>query len=151
MLAATDQIREFEINDLDELFRLRKSLWDEVTPAEHQNEILDILSKPETQRVFVADVGDGKLAGFLEASIRPFVEDCETENVGYLEGWFVDEKFRRRGLGRQLVRKAEAWARRMGCAEMASDVEVGNDTSLSAHKNFGYDETSRLIHLKKPL
>jgi len=151
MQVAQDRIREFEIDDLDELFRLRKSLWDEVTATEHQNEILDILAKPETQQIFVVDRGNGRLAGFLEASIRPLAEDCDTENVGYLEGWFVDEEFRRRGLGRQLVRMAENWARRMGCIEMASDVEVGNETSLLAHRNLGYGETSRLIHLKKEL
>lgn len=151
MQPATSHIRDFEIGDLDELFRLRKSLWDGVTADEHQNEILDILAKPETQQIFVVDRGNGGLAGFLEASIRPMVEDCESENVGYLEGWYVDEEVRRRGLGRQLVRKAEEWARRMGCVEMASDVELGNDTSLLAHKSLGYDETSRLIHLKKDL
>ncbi|MBK9153111.1 MAG: GNAT family N-acetyltransferase [Chloracidobacterium sp.] len=151
MQALQGQIREFEIEDLDELFRLRKSLWDEVTAAEHQNEILDILGKPETQQIFVVDRGNGRLAGFLEASIRPLAEDCESENVGYLEGWYVDEAFRRRGLGRELVRMAEDWARRMGCIEMASDVEVGNDTSLLAHRSLGYGETSRLIHLKKVL
>ena len=151
MTGTPHRIRKFEITDLDELFRLRKLLWDQVPVAEHQEEILDVLARPESQQVFVAEAQDGKLAGFLEVSIRPFVEDCETDNVGYLEGWFVDAAHRRRGIGRSLVRSAENWARSQGCREMASDVELGNDTSLSAHKNLGYDETSRLVHLKKRL
>jgi len=113
--------------------------------------MLDILDHPETQLVLVADGPDGKLAGFLEASIRPFVEDCESENVGYLEGWYVDPEHRRRGLGRKLVGAAESWARSRGCTEMASDAELGNDMSLAAHTQLGYEETSRLVHLRKEL
>ena len=145
------RVRELEPRDLEELFRLRSLLWDQVPAGDHQNEVLDILRHSDTEQIFVAEGANGKLAGFLEVSIRPFVEDCETENVGYLEGWFVDEEHRRRGIGRDLVRSAEIWARSKGCSEMASDVEFGNSISLSAHKELGYGETSRLVHLKKSL
>ncbi|HTH38014.1 MAG TPA: GNAT family N-acetyltransferase [Pyrinomonadaceae bacterium] len=145
------RIRELEPGDLEELFRLRSLLWDQVPAGDHQNEVLDILRHSDTEQIFVAEGENGNLAGFLEVSIRPFVEDCETENVGYLEGWFVDEAHRRQGIGRDLVRSAEIWARSKGCTEMASDVEFGNSISLSAHKELGYGETSRLVHLKKSL
>jgi aminoglycoside 6'-N-acetyltransferase I len=96
-------------------------------------------------------LGNGRLAGFLEASIRPHAEDCETENVGYLEGWFVDSPYRRLGIGRRMVEAAEQWARTKGCREMASDAEVNNAASQHAHANLGYTETSRLVHLRKEL
>src|SRR5690606_1103463 len=106
--------------DLEEWFRLRCILWDVTPEAEHRAEMLDILDHYETQQVFVAET-DGKLVGFLEASIRPFVEDCYSDRVGYLEGWYVEEPHRRKGIGAELVRNAEEWARAAGCAEMASD------------------------------
>jgi hypothetical protein len=34
---------------------------------------------------------------------------------------------------------------------MASDSEIGNDVSLKVHQNLGYEETSRLVHLRKDL
>ena len=99
----------------------------------------------------VADFGEERLGAFLEASIRSHVEDCETDNVGYLEGWFVEFRYRRLGVGRELVRYAENWAREKGCTEMASDAEVDNLISQQAHNNLGYNETSRLVHLRKEL
>jgi len=126
-------------------------LWDELSEDEHKAEMLDIYEHSDFQFVAVADTGDGRLGGFLEASIRPFVEDCETDNVGYLEGWYVEPELRRRGVGRELVSAAEEWARRQGCVEMASDSEVGNDLSLDAHLRLGYEVTSRLVHLRKEL
>jgi aminoglycoside 6'-N-acetyltransferase I len=144
-------VRPIQENDLQEWYRLRQMLWDELTEQEHQDEMLDIYEHTDSQLVLVAETGNGKLLGFLEASIRPFVEDCHTDNVGYLEGWFVEPDFRRYGIGRELVRNAERWARKKGCTEMASDAEVGNDLSLQAHLKLGYDETSRLVHLRKDL
>ena len=137
--------------DLNEWFRLRKLLWDATSDEDHQSEMLDIIAHSDTQLVLVADPGDGGLTGFLEVSIRQFVEDCDTDHVGYLEGWFVDESARRNGIGRELVRNAEIWAKRKGCTEMASDAELGNEVSLNAHSSLGYNETSRLVHLRKEL
>lgn len=145
------QVRPIGDNDINEWFRLRKLLWDESTDAEHKAEMLDIYEHTDSQLVLVAQLEDGRLVGFLEASIRPFVEDCHSDHVGYLEGWFVEENYRRFGIGRQLVKGAEKWARSKGCGEMASDAEVGNESSLRAHLNLGYEETSRLVHLRKEL
>jgi aminoglycoside 6'-N-acetyltransferase I len=144
-------VRPVEEKDLSEWFRLRRQLWDATTDEDHKAEMIDILDHADTQLVVVADAGEGRLAGFLEASLRPFVEDCETDNVGYLEGWYVDPEYRKRGIGRALVTAAEEWARSRGATEMASDAEMGNELSLRAHLQLGYEETSRLVHLRKEL
>ena len=144
-------VRPLRESDLNEWFRLRKLLWDENEDEDHKAEMLDILGHADSQLVLVADSGNGRLIGFLEASIRPFVEDCVSDHVGYLEGWYVEPELRRNGIGSELVKFAERWAKQKGCIEMASDAEVGNDSSLAAHTRLGYEETSRLIHLRKDL
>jgi aminoglycoside 6'-N-acetyltransferase I len=152
LMAATDfAVRPLRETDLDEWFRLRKALWDVNDEQEHRSEMLDILGHPETQLVLVAEHGNGRAVGFLEASIRPFAEDCETDQVGYIEGWFIEEPYRRNGIGRELISAAEEWARQKGCTEMASDVEIGNEQSLAAQSGLGYQETSLLVHLRKEL
>jgi aminoglycoside 6'-N-acetyltransferase I len=144
-------VRPLRETDLNEWFRLSKSLWDATPEADHKSEMVDVIEHPDSQLILVAEVDTGELVGFLEASIRPFVEDCHSDAVGYLEGWYVEPRFRNLGIGRQLVKSAENWARRRGCTEMASDAEIGNDVSLSAHLGLGYEETSRLVHLRKDL
>jgi aminoglycoside 6'-N-acetyltransferase I len=144
-------IRPLAESDLGEWLRLRRLLWDESSEDDHKDEMLGIIEHADTQYVAVADSGGGRLVGFLEASIRPQAEDCDTDHVGYLEGWYVDEGHRQQGIGAQLVSSAEDWARRQGCTEMASDAEVGNAVSQRAHEKLGYTETSRLVHLRKEL
>ncbi len=150
MTANSFSVRPLAESDLAEWFRLRCLLWDELSEDDHKSEMLGIYEHPDSQFVVVAD-NDGRLVGFLEASIRPFVEDCETDHVGYLEGWFVEPEYRMHGVGRELVRAAENWARRKGCTEMASDSEIGNELSLDAHLKLGYEVTSKLVHLRKEL
>jgi aminoglycoside 6'-N-acetyltransferase I len=144
-------IRPLDESDLGEWLRLRLLLWDESDEDEHRIEMVDIIEHADSQLVVVAELSAGRLVGFLEASIRSHVEDCDTENVGYLEGWCVEGEYRQMGIGRSLVKFAEEWARQKGCTEMASDAEIDNTVSLQAHIRLGYAETSRLVHLRKEL
>lgn len=44
--------------------------------------------------------------GFVEASLRPYAEGCDTRPVGYLEGGYVAPEWRGQGIGRALVEAA---------------------------------------------
>ncbi len=144
-------IRRVTVEDWDEMLRMRLDLWPDSTAADLRNELPSWLKDESRLTVLVAERDGGGLAGFVEAGIRDVAEDCETRDVGYVEGWYVDADLRRQGLGRMLVRAAEDWARSRGCAEMASDCYLTNEVSLAAHLRVGYEETSRLIHFRKKL
>ena len=144
-------IRRVTKEDWDELLRMRLALWPDSTAADLGNEMPQWLRDESDSAVLVAEREDGGLAGFVEAGIRNYAEDCETRNVGYVEGWYVDADARLCGLGRMLIRAAEDWARSRGCLEMASDCLLTNEVSLAAHLRLGYEETERLIHFKKRL
>jgi len=102
----------------------------------------------EVQLAFDAS---GRAVGFAELSIRNCAEGCETDRIGYLEGWFVEPDVRRQGVGRALVEAAEAWARRQGCVEFASDTHIDNLPSAKAHEALGFTETDRIRCFRKSL
>jgi aminoglycoside 6'-N-acetyltransferase I len=133
-------VRPAEPGDLPQWAQLRHTLWPDCP--------LDEI--PEDQG-FVAVAEDGTLAGFIEVSLRSRAESCESSPVGYIEGWFVVEPLRRTGIGAQLVRAAEEWARAQGCTEMASDTWLDNTLSQQAHAALGYEEVERLVHFRKSL
>jgi len=101
--------------------------------------------------VFVAELPSGRLAGFAEFDQRPIADGCRTSPVGYLEGWYVLPKYRRRGVGSALVRAGERWARAHGCTEMASDAHLENEVSRKAHRSLGFREMEELVHFHRPL
>ncbi|MHB1559165.1 MAG: aminoglycoside 6'-N-acetyltransferase [Isosphaeraceae bacterium] len=143
-------IRTVRPEDRIEWLRMRKALWEDCPDDQQLREIEDNLAS-DVDAVFVAERPGGGLCGFLEAALRSRADGCESTPVGYIEGWYVDEDMRRRGVGRALVEAAEAWARSRGCRQMASDAELWNAVSHASHGALGYEETARLVHFKKDL
>lgn len=137
--------------DREEWLRLRHSLWSDATLAELSAELDEHIKGDMPIIAFVLERPDGKLGGFLEASVRPWAEGCTAPNVGYIEGWYVDPDLRARGYGKQLVQAAEGWARARGCTEMGSDALVANLEGLKVHQALGYEERSINIHFRKLL
>lgn len=138
-------------SQIPEWQRLREGLWPEVPPERHRKEIVDILSDLEFNAVFVAVGAERRLHGFVEASMRLTAEGCHSSPIGYLEGWYVEPEQRGQGIGRALVKKAEAWALANGCKEMASDVGSANSLGRAAHAGLGFDEVNTLTHYRKSL
>jgi len=136
--------------DLEPLLALRHELWPDSATDEDTEELVAILEgKPPGVLPIVelvAEEADGTLAGFVEVGLRSYADGCSlAKPPGYIEGWFVIESHRRKGLGTALVRAAEEWARAQGCVEMASDVVLENETSQQAHEALGYEEVGRSV------
>jgi aminoglycoside 6'-N-acetyltransferase I len=119
---------------------------------DHEVEIARFLDDPpEDEVVFVAEDGDARVVGFLEASVTNRADGCDGPRIGYVEGWYVEAGHRGRGVGRKLVQAAERWARQARCAEMASDCDLENDDACWAHLRVGFDAVGRGIHFRKDL
>jgi aminoglycoside 6'-N-acetyltransferase I len=133
--------------------RLRSRLWPEADAAELLAETQAFVNgakMPTIACAFLAEESDG-VEGFIELSIRAFDDSCESRPVPYVEGWYVEPSARNRGIGRALMKRAEIWAEDLGFTEIASDTEIYNDVSLAAHAHCGFEETERLVKLRKHL
>ncbi|MBT1701550.1 GNAT family N-acetyltransferase [Fulvivirgaceae bacterium PWU4] len=122
---------------------MRKKLWPDCPPEEHKAEIKSCLRGLDKLPVFVAEQVDGNLVGFLEASIHHQQPHSTSENVLYIEGWYVEPAFRKRDIGRMLLEKAELWGRLKGFSEVFSDTEHHNTVSQKAHASLGFVEAYR--------
>ena len=157
MRAAADIcVRMARPEDGEPLARLRAALWPESSAAEHAQELTSILDggAPGTSPLIelVAEESSGLLVGFAEVGLRSHADGCNPSHaVGYLEGWYVVESHRKRGIGRKLLRAAEEWARKQGCAEMASDALLTNELSQRVHEALGYEEVDRCVRYRKTL
>jgi GNAT superfamily N-acetyltransferase len=96
-------------------------------------------------------VGDAGLIGFVWVAVRPWADGCDSSPVPFVEGWWVDETVRRRGVGRELFQAAEVWCAERGHAELGSNIEIENDTSYRAHTALGFETTEDIRYLRKRL
>ena len=89
---------------------------------------------------------------FVQIQIRKdYVEGCETNFVGYLEGLFVEKKHRRKGVGKSLVEYGVSWAKQKGCKEFASDCEFSNKTARVFHNATNFAEINKIVCFKYKL
>jgi aminoglycoside 6'-N-acetyltransferase I len=150
------RIRLGKPSDGEQLSRMRLALWPELSVDENREELIAALSgkTPGTMplSILVAELGDGNLAGFLEVGLRSHADGCDTRiPVGFVEGWYVSESYRRKGVGAKLLAAAEDWARGHGCIEMASDTWFDNEKSQQVHEALGFAVVDRCVHYRKAL
>jgi aminoglycoside 6'-N-acetyltransferase I len=146
-------IRPAARNDTAALVHLRHGLWPELSIDEHAAELASFFDGRcrEPLAILVAEDSERELQGFCELSIRAYAEGCTSDQVGYLEAWYVAPDGRGRGVGRALIEAAEDWARFRGCTEFASDTEHDNGASAAAHQALGFSEVGLIRCFRKDL
>lgn len=146
------RVRPLELRDRSAWADMRAALWPEEDAAELAHEtVKHFAGAKAADEVFVAEDVGGRVAGFLELSLRSYAEGCTSSPVPYIEAWFVASGARQAGVGRALVEAAESWALLRGFAEIASDAGLDNHLSQEAHAALGFIETDRLVAFRKSL
>lgn len=153
-------IRFAEASDIPNLARMREALWPVSSAEEHAQELALILSGkfPSVMPLVIiiaeerASTPEDLLVGFLEVGLRSYAEGCDPSHaVGYVEGWYVADGHRNRGIGAALLVAAENWARTQGCTEIASDSQITNMTSQNVHEALGFKVVEHSINYRKAL
>ena len=144
------EIRKASSADITEVAKLAHLLWPHHEAAELEAELAPMLSAAGAA-VFLAH--DENIAvGFAQCQLRhDYVEGTDSSPVGYLEGIYVTDGYRKSGVARALLSACETWAKNKGCTEFASDCELANTDSLHFHLNVGFKEANRIICFTKRL
>ena len=144
------RIRKAECSDLPVLAVLACRLWPQHTLQQMWEELAQIVSEPDAA-FFLCHAPEGAV-GFAQCQLRcDYVEGTDSSPVGYLEGIYVADGYRKQGVARELLSSCESWAKAKGCTEFASDCELDNTQSLRFHLNVGFEEANRIICFVKKL
>lgn len=143
-------IRQAEIEEIITVTNLALSLWSNHSFDELKNEMTEIILNENS---FIALFYDNESAvGFAQCGLRhDYVEGTKSSPVGYLEGIFVEETYRKQGIAKSLLNFCEKWAKEKGCTEFASDCEIGNIESYKFHLKVGFSEVNQIICFNKRL
>jgi|SRR5579863_5710684 len=143
-------IRKMTKKDRAAWTAMRCALWPSDGEEAHAEGVAQLL-KSDDWWGFIAETSDGAAAGFAELALRKYANGCDSQPVPFLEGIWVDPRFRRKGVGAQLIAHVEAFALARGFREMGSDTEIDNGVSQTAHAAWGFCETERVVYFRKLL
>ena len=143
-------IRKAEMDDLAILAELACRLWPSHNVAEMRTELEPIMANPDA--AFFLAYAEETAIGFAQCQLRrDYVEGTDSSPVGYLEGIYVADGHRKRGVAKKLLSACECWAKEKGCSEFASDCELDNVQSLRFHLNAGFEEANRIVCFTKKI
>lgn len=128
------QVREANILDSSQIKDLSEQLGYNV-PETGVRSSLEYLIKDNCHEIFVAEV-DSKVVGWIHISLH---KSLVIEERAIVLGLVVDRKFRRQGIGRKLMLRAESWAENCGCHGLMLRSNVIREDAHSFYSGIGYE------------
>lgn len=143
-------VKKAEEKDLIEIAKMAVIMWESHSVEDLMEKYAEVINNEEAG-IFLKYNYDIPV-GFAQCQLRhDYVEGTASSPVGYLEGIFVKEEYRKQGYAKELLKICEEWAKEQGCTEFASDCELSNKNSFNFHMSMGFEETNRVICFKKKL
>jgi GNAT superfamily N-acetyltransferase len=109
---------------------------------------LSQMQDPRQYAVFVAELGEGRIAGWIGAYL---FRSVETRSCAEISGLVVDQAIRSRGIGKILLDTAEGWARSNGCDTVSVRSNVKRDRAHRFYSNNGYEHAKTQKEFRKNL
>jgi GNAT superfamily N-acetyltransferase len=130
-------------SDAAELARLTSQLGYPVSEASIRTRMHRMFGS-EDGCLLVSERPDGELAGWVHGLLCQLLEsDYRVE----IDGLIVDERFRRGGIGRELVHAIEIWAAEQGATELSVRCREGRVESHTFYESllFRHIKTQRVF------
>ncbi len=126
---------------------MRNELYDSLSNDFHDKEMDKIISSNEWHCQFIQD-DDGRTIGFIEVSERNIVDGCLSSPVAYIEGLYLEQEYRGKGLGKEIIKVLLDWCKEKEFSELAVDTELENIKAQKFYLSAGFEETYRIVEFK---
>ncbi|HVE83690.1 MAG TPA: GNAT family N-acetyltransferase [Myxococcales bacterium] len=137
-------VRLARLDDTPELVELCRQLGYPQQEGVLRDRIDLLLGRPLLHRLVVAPAveDDRKLVGAIHAALR---EVLESDNFVEISALVVDERARGTGVGKEMMRAVERWARDLGVRTVRVRTNVVRVESHAFYRHLGYRELKQQI------
>lgn len=140
-------IRNGREQDCSEIARLASQLGYPVSGETMRTRLQSLLASPGNV-VLVAESEDGGLVGWIHGVLSQFLESDRRVEIG---GLAADERYHRRGVGRDLVERVEAWAVEHGVMQALVRCQTRRAEAHTFYGSLGYTQAKTQIVFWKSL
>lgn len=137
-------VEPLSAENIDSLIKLVLQCWGDSNYDEELDNYQRLMSS-DSNCVYLVKVGQQYIA-FMHLSIRAdYVEGADELPVAYIEAIYVEPHFQQKGIGGQLVKMAESWAKSKGLKQLASDTHASNYAGVDFHKRTGFSQIETIV------
>ncbi|MEM5869578.1 MAG: GNAT family N-acetyltransferase [Candidatus Aenigmatarchaeota archaeon] len=153
-------IKEAKKDDFEALLKLWKKATDYhhkldkkrfLSGEERENflkkRLKEFLAKKRRNRKILLAVKKEKPIGLFIASIRKSPNYLRERKIGEIEVAFIEEKFRRKGIGKMLFEELVKWFKKRKINLIEVLVDSRNEIGISAYKKYGFKEVAKRMAL----
>jgi GNAT superfamily N-acetyltransferase len=133
-MTPTITIRRATLDDLNSILSLAEQLGYPTSREAMTARLNTVLADPG-RTVFVADPGDGKAAGYIQASHHV---SLEVDPLVEIDGLVVSLDHRRQGIGGMLIAAVEEWARESGIHTVRLHTNIIREEAHKFYKDLGF-------------
>lgn len=145
--AFAGKIRLPRESDYARLAELAAQLSYPSTPEEIARRLDGLKGSPD-HAVFVAELADGTIAGWIGVFVYRTLEAAARAEIS---GLVVDERFRSQRIGEGLLLRSEQWARERGCATIGLRSNVIRERAHAFYQRHGYQHVKTQKSFRKQL
>lgn len=143
------QVSLATLSEIDELVHLLNVLFTqdiefEPDDEKQKNGLEQLICNPSVGEILVMKV-DGRVAGMV--SLLYSISTALGGKVAILEDMVVAKEFRRKGLGKELLHEAIAFAQKRGCLRVTLLTDFDNETAIRFYQSVGFS-LSKMIPLR---
>jgi N-acetylglutamate synthase-like GNAT family acetyltransferase len=128
------KIRQATMSDIASIAELSDQLGYPTTAEQTSKRLADILSRAE-HVVFIAETENGAAVGWVHVTRTVWLEIDAFAEIG---GLVVDTSYRSKGVGKDLLNAAEAWAREHGLPNLRVRSNVIRNRAHHFYQEAGY-------------
>lgn len=133
-------------NDFGQVFPLLKQLWPRKRLDRNRTKAVFTNGLKDKNRKFLVVRFDGKVIGFASLSLKESLYDgCV---LGHIDELIVDEKFRRKGIGKRLLRRIMAVAKENSCRRVELDSAFRRKDAHKFYERTGFEKCNFLFSKK---
>ncbi|GBE19609.1 putative acetyltransferase [archaeon BMS3Abin17] len=154
------KIKKATIKDISKVLELSKEFMQEHSKISRYKSPTSIeLRVKEKKKIFEGDIKSGKGAIFLAKLNKKLIgyvfvlgfipkKVSNTKDFGYISDLYILKEFRKKGLAKELISRAEKWLKKSGYKEISLDVNNFNMKAKRLYNKLGYFKESYCLRKK---
>lgn len=118
-----------------------KTDFEKMTFAERKRKLC--IGKKELKIIIAQEKNTSQIVGYCISSISE-------EDLGEVDSIFIDENFRRSGIGKEFMNRSLEWFNENKIKDIIISVALGNEEALPFYEKFGFSPRTYILK-KKPV